>query len=352
VRRPNDAALQAATATIQRITGTVLAPGWGSCMGLEVEDGFKDAGPSEIVLAQGGVAGVLTVQLEKSSVGIAAPAIRTFLAEAEHTPYRGFAQLGIGTQALTDLALRDHLGLGPSEGGVRVTRVLPQGSAHGSLEVGDVLLGVAGVPVDASGWVTHAVHGKLPYSVLFTIDGRHPGDTVECTVLRGQQRRKVSVLLRGLHLGDEVVPAFNVDAAPEYSVQGGLVFEALTSAYLWTWGANWEQTAPPRLLIARELERSAATPGKKRVIILSHVLPDPANLGYEKLHDLIVASINGVAVQTIDDVRTAFLHPTGGFDVVELQAGQPVGRVVLDAAEVQAAQKRLQDAYGPALSGP
>ena len=97
--------------------------------------------------------------------------------------------------------------------------------------------------------------------------------------------------------------------------------------------------------------RATPTPGKKRIIILSHVLPDPANLGYEKLHDLIVTSINGVAVQTIDDVRSAFRRPAGGFDVVELQAGQPVRRVVLDATEVEAAQKRLQETYGPALSG-
>ncbi len=74
------------------------------------------------------------------------------------------------------------------------------------------------------------------------------------------------------------------------------------------------------------------------MIILSHVLPDPANLGSEKLHDLLVASINGVAAATIADVRAAFLHPKGGFDVVDLEPGQPVQRLVLDAGEVQAAQ--------------
>ena len=351
VRRPNDGAMQAAIGNVRSVTGAVLGPGWGSCLAMEMDEGFKDAGPSEIVLGREGVAGILTLHLEKSSIVTSSAAIRDFLAEAGHAPYRGFADTGVATHAIRDPALRDHLGLAATEGGIRVERVLPQGSAAGSLEVGDVILDVAGLPIDATGHLAHPVHGKVWFSTIFTLDGRRPGNTVELTILRGGQRRKVSITLKRVRTEDEKVPLLFQDEAPEYTVQGGLVFEALSAAYLWTWGTTWEQAAPPRLLVALTLERDAPTPGKKRVIILSHVLPDPANLGYEKTRDLIVSAINGVAVQTIDDVRSAFLHPAGGFDVVELQAGQYVRRIVLDAAEVEAARKRLTDTYGPALSG-
>ncbi len=352
VRRPADAAVQASTATIRTVTGVVLSPGWGMCLGLEIEEGFKDASGSEIVLTQAGVAGILTLQMEKSSIVTGSPALRYFLAEAARPQYRGFAELGISVQGLRDPQLREQLGLAAADGGIRVQKVFPNGSAAGHLEPGDVLLDVDGAPIDANGRIAFGEYGRVPFVLLLTAEGHYPGSVIEITVLRGQKRHKVSFALKRVRVEDPVVPTIFADREPEYAVHGGLVFQSLTQAYLWNWGPTWQQTAPPRLLIAPELSRLEPTPGKKRVIILSHVLPDPANLGYEKLRDLLVASINGVPVETINDVRSAFRHPAGAFDVVELQAGQRVRRLVLDAAQVEAAQGRLTETYGRALSAP
>jgi S1-C subfamily serine protease len=351
VRRPNDGNIEGAAATIQRVTTELIGPGWSGYPALDLIEGFKEPDTSDIVLAQGGVAGILTLPMDKRSLAASAPVLRDFLEEADHAPYRGFGGLGVSTQTLTDPALRDHLGLKPSDGGVRIISLLPEGGGAEALKVGDVLVAIGADTIDSSGLVVRREYGKIHFWSLFTLDGRRPGDAVECTVLRGGERQRVSVTLHRMRLQDQVVPSFILGGPPEYTVQGGFVFESLSGSYLSTWGKEWPQSAPMRLQIAYDMERSWPTPGRRRVVVLTQVLPDPANLGYERLRDVIVTSFNGVPVETIDSVRAAFRRPSGGFHVIELQAGQSVRRVVLDATQTDAANARLQEMYGPALAG-
>ncbi|HKC11136.1 MAG TPA: hypothetical protein VKI41_03655, partial [Vicinamibacteria bacterium] len=74
--------------------------------------------------------------------------------------------------------------------------------------------------------------------------------------------------------------------------------------------------------------------------------PDSANLGYQDLRDLIVSAVNGSRVGDLQDLRRAFASPRGGFQVVEFRPGQGPGRIVLDAAEVEAAAARIRAVYG------
>jgi hypothetical protein len=128
-------------------------------------------------------------------------------------------------------------------------------------------------------------------------------------------------------------------------VVGGLVFEELTRPYLMAWG-DWARRAPPRLLVA--VDREPDEEETRRVVILSSVLPDAANLGYQELRDQIVERVNGRPIGSLADLRQAFASPQGGFHVVELLAGQAAARLVLDAGEAEAAAERVREAYGVA----
>ena len=79
--------------------------------------------------------------------------------------------------------------------------------------------------------------------------------------------------------------------------------------------------------------------------MLTRVLADPATLGYQQLRELIVETVNGVRVRSLEELPSAFAHATGGFDVVTFAPGQPVSRIVLDAKEVAAANERLRGTY-------
>src|SRR3989441_7863107 len=62
-----------------------------------------------------------------------------------------------------------------------------------------------------------------------------------------------------------------------------------------------------------DLFRTTQTAGRRRVVLLTYVLPSAYNLGYGNLETLPVARINGRDVDSITDVDEAFQHPDGDF---------------------------------------
>jgi S1-C subfamily serine protease len=315
-----------------------------SLLTLDVSTSLDGAGESEVLVKDGRVVGLATGKQGETLSAIASPVLAQFLEEAAHEPYRGFARPGIAWQDLTNPALRAYLGLADDEGGVRLTRVVPHGSGAEVLESGDVVLEVAGARLDPTGQFEHPLYGKLLFPLLFT-EGRAPGDTIDLKILRRGERLTVTANLRRMLPEDERIPPYVTGRGPDYAVFGGLVFEDLTGPYLATWGEGGRR-APPRLLIANEREGAEASPEKPRLVLLSSVLPDPANLGYQDLRDLIVTGVNGISIGSLDDLRQAFAQPKGGFDVVEFLPGQGPSRIVLDAAEVEAAASRVLSIYG------
>jgi hypothetical protein len=115
--------------------------------------------------------------------------------------------------------------------------------------------------------------------------------------------------------------------------------------YLSTWG-DWMRRGPTRLLVAYDREGAEPTPESPRIVLLSSVLPDPCNLGYQDMRDLIVTSVNGVHIGRIEDLKRAFAEPHGPFHVVEFLPGQGPTRIVLDVAEAAAAAERIRTLYG------
>jgi hypothetical protein len=303
-----------------------------------------DAGDGDVVVADGQVVGLATSKSGETAAAIAAPVLRQFLASAASGHYGGFARAGIGWQELTNPSLRESLGLGADEGGVRLTRILPHGPAAGALEVGDVILEIGGVPLDPSGQFEHPIYGRQSFGLLLT-DGRSPGDSLDVRILRGGERRTVTLTLTRMPADADRVPAYVVGRGPDYAVLGGLVFQDLSGPYLSTWG-DFNRRAPPRLLIANERDGLRPTPDRPRIVLLTSVLPDAANLGYQDLRDLIVVRVNGRDVGELDDVRKAFRDPKGGFHVIEFLPGQGPTRIVLDAGEASASEARVTAAYG------
>jgi hypothetical protein len=212
------------------------------------------------------------------------------------------------------------------------------------LQDGDVLLEVDGIPLDETGQFEHPLYGKMSFPLLFT-EGHHPGDALPLRILRSGERRTVTMRLRPMRPEEDRVPPYIFGRGPEYAVYGGLVFQDLSGPYLATWG-DWPRRAPPHLLIAHDRDGAEPSPERPRIVLLTSVLPDSANLGYQDLRDLIVSAVNGSRVGDLQDLRRAFASPRGGFQVVEFRPGQGPGRIVLDAAEMEAAAARIRAVYG------
>jgi hypothetical protein len=297
-----------------------------------------------VVVADGSVVGLLTGRAGDTWSVIASPVLTRFVGDADGGEWRGFPRGGFGWQNLTNPDLRESLGLSGDEGGVRLVRVLPHGTLAGALRQGDVILEVAGVPIDPTGHYEHPIYGRMLFALLFS-DGRRPGDTIDIRVLRDGERLRVDVPLRRIRAEADKVPPYVYGHGPNYVVVGGLVFQELTVPYLSTFG-DWHRRGPPRLLIAQDREANMPSPERPRVVLLSSVLPDAANLGYERVRDVIVERVNGRTIGSMDDLREAFAHPEGRFHVVEFLPGLPPERLVLDVEEAKASEERIRAAYG------
>jgi hypothetical protein len=315
-----------------------------SLLTLDVTATMEGGGESEVVMAGEEVVGLATGKSGDQVAVMASPVLRQFLADAASGSYRGFARAGIGWQDLTNPDLRSALGLTSDEGGIRITRVLPHGSGADVLKPGDVILEIAGRPLDPTGQFDHPDFGRMAFPLLFS-DGRRPGDALPMKVLRDGQRMSVAVTLKRMVAEDDRIPPYVFGRGPDYAVEGGLVFQEMSGPYLSTWG-DWSRRAPPRLLIAYDREGAEPTPERPRIILLTSVLPDSANLGYQDLRDMIVDKVNGQPIGSMEDLRRAFAKPVGGFHVVEFLPGYMPGRIVLDAAEAEAAAERIRTAYG------
>lgn len=335
---------ETAEGNIRQVVVQDHSPGRTPLLSLDVSTSIESSGASDVVIAEDRIIGLATGKSESQLRVMGAPILRQFLDQAQSGSYRGFARHAFGWQSLTNPALRRYLGVPEGEGGLLVREILPKSSAAGVLRPGDVVLKLAGHPIDQSGKFDHPRYGKLFFSVLFT-DGRSPGESIEAVVLREKKQVTLQIPLRRLDPDSDVVPPYLNDRPPEYLVLGGLVFQALSKPYLETW-REWWKNAPLRMLVAYDQVGPFPPEGQPRIVVLSRVLPDPVNLGYQDLEPMIITAVNGRPATDLASVAAAWRDPVGGFQVIDVLPGQSTSRIVLDAQAAGEAEARIRALYG------
>jgi len=174
------------------------------------------------------------------------------------------------------------------------------------------------------------------------------GDSVALHVQRSGKPLTINVKLEHRAEEDYVVPPYNIDDPPYYYVLGGLIFQELSRQYLKEWGANWQKDAPQDFVYLDRFQSEIYPEGKRRVVILSQVLPANNTIGYDDFSYLVVQKVNGKEVHSIGDLAEAVKTPVNGFDVIET-ADDPK-QLELSVAEVAKEAEALQKNYGlPAL---
>ena len=81
-------------------------------------------------------------------------------------------------------------------------------------------------------------------------------------------------------------------------------------------------------------------------MIISRVLPDPANVGYDDVGNTIVIKANGRPIHSLAQFREAIKHPEGDFDVVRLLPGSGRGALIFDSRELKGINARIRQRYG------
>lgn len=300
-------------------------------------DAAINAGNSGGPVFKGGkVAGIAFQKLEHAEgIGeiVPAPIIRHFLSgipQGRHAQVPGF---GLATQNLENPCLRQVLGLGPSQSGVLVSAVFYGGSGWGVLEPRDVLMRVGDHRIANNGTVRYRERYRTLFDVV--LGGYHVGDTIPVVVLRRGKRLSREITLRPYC---ELVPRSQYDSTPRFLIFGGLVFQVLSRDLLSIWD-EWWRDAPAELL--HYYYSGIRTEEQREIVVLSKVLADEVNVGYEGFFNECVEKVNGITPRDLSHFVELL---ESAQDTVELLTSRH-GLVVLEVKAAKQSTKRILERY-------
>ena len=242
--------------------------------------------------------------------------LQAFLKDTADGKYDGFPSIGVGYTTTEDTHFRSWLGLTDEQGGLYLSRVLPGGSADAAgLKKGDVILKIDGQAIDRRGYYKHPEYGTLYWPHL--VRGSQPvGKSVPVTIQRDGGQKEIQVTLK--RPIDPLLPRHLYDKAPSFLIKGGLIFQELSQGYLRAYGKDWESKAPLNLL---DVFNNPADyeEGRRRVVVLTRVIPTEATIGYDRIGGRIVTQVNGKKIAGLPELAKILEEETeNGIHTIEI----------------------------------
>ena len=300
-------------------------------------------GWAEVMTVNGELVGLLTSHNRAEIQATPSPTLALFIQTANKLPYQGFAHRGFSWQRLNAPALREFHGLALDAPGILVNKVFAGGTGAGILQEGDILVQLGDYVIDPEGLISHPLYGSVlfPIAINDTID-----PVITARIIR--DGKPMELVMRRQRLADEDyrIRPHTFDRQIDYEVFGGLLLQELSLGYLKAWGKNWAERAPSRLVIEYALRsiRKADRP-IEHLVIVSKVLPDVTNLGFEGIGNSILTHANGKPVTSLAAFREAISESVRGYHVLKVQSGRGQRKLVFKADEIAGANRRISQLY-------
>ncbi|XP_074312217.1 protease Do-like 2, chloroplastic [Silene latifolia] len=280
---------------VSRIEVTSYAHGSSDLLGIQIDAAINPGNSGGPAFNDQGECIGIAFQVLRSddteNIGYVIPTtvVSHFLTDYERNgKYTGFPCLGVLMQKLENPALRSCLRV-PSNEGVLVRRVEPTSDAHSVLKEGDVIVSFDGVQVGCEGTVPFRSTERIAFRYL--ISQKFSGDIVELGVIRNGSLMKVQTALNPrVHL----VPYHIEGGQPSYLIVAGLVFTPLSEPLI---EEECEETMGLKLLT--KARYSLARFKGEQLVILSQVLANEVNIGYEDMGNQQVLKLNGKYIRNI-----------------------------------------------------
>ncbi|XP_058077873.1 protease Do-like 2, chloroplastic isoform X2 [Magnolia sinica] len=280
---------------VSRIEVTSYAHGATDLLGIQIDAAINpgnSGGPA--FNDQGeciGVAFQVYRSEEAENIGYVIPTtvVSHFLTDYEmNGKYTGFPCLGVLLQKLENPALRECLKVRSNEG-VLVRRVEPTSAANNVLKEGDVIVSFDDVHVGCEGTVPFRSTERIAFRYL--ISQKFQGDVAELGIIREGNHMKVQTVLNPrVHL----VPYHIEGGQPSYLIVAGLVFTPLSEPLI---DEECEDSIGLKLLA--KARYSLAKFKGEEIVILSQVLANEVNIGYEDMGNQQVLKFNGTRIRNI-----------------------------------------------------
>ncbi|KAL8159403.1 hypothetical protein V2J09_000940 [Rumex salicifolius] len=281
---------------VSRVEPTQYVHGASQLMAIQIDAAINPGNSGGPAIMGDKVAGVAFQNLSGAeNIGyiIPVPVIKHFISGVEdYGIYAGFCSMGLSCQSMENVQLREHFGMHSEMTGVLVSKINPLSDAHKILKRDDIIIAFDGVPIANDGTVPFRNRERITFDHLVSM--KKPDEKADVRVLRDGKELNLSITLRPLQ---PLVPVHQFDKLPTYYIFAGLVFIPLTQPYLHEFGEDWYNTSPRRLCECA-LKEQPKKPGEQ-LVILSQVLMDDINAGYERLAELQVKRVNGVEVDNL-----------------------------------------------------
>ncbi|KDP32493.1 hypothetical protein JCGZ_13418 [Jatropha curcas] len=281
---------------VSRVEPTQYVHGASQLMAIQIDAAINPGNSGGPAIMGNKVAGVAFQNLSGAeNIGyiIPVPVIEHFIAGVEENgKYVGFCSLGLSCQPTENIQLRKHFNMHPEMTGVFVSKINPLSDAYRIIRKDDIIMAFDDVPIANDGTVPFRNRERITFDHLVSM--KKPNETALLRIFREGKEHEFSITVRPLQ---PLVPVHQFDKLPSYYIFAGLVFVPLSQPYLHEYGEDWYNTSPRRLCerALRDLPKKAG----EQLVILSQVLMDDINAGYERLAELQVKEVNGVEIENL-----------------------------------------------------
>lgn len=324
---------------VSRIEVTTYAHSWMNLLTIQTDAAINPGNSGGPAIKDGKIIGVTFQSLTGGqNIGYIVPVmlVERFLTDIKDGHYDGIPVLGVDWQAMENDAFRKYYGMTADQSGVLVKDVIYGASAWGVIKPGDVLTSINGTAIANDGTVELRKGERV--MCVHTVSLYQSGALANLGIIRDGKPMRVTVRMKP---PVQLVPGPLYEKRPSYFIFGGLVFTVLTNNYLSMW--KWENVPTA---LKYQWEFGQPSEHQHEVVVLSSVLAHDINAGYHSFNGLIINRINGRKISSLADALDAFKTPQGGYHVIETDTDTDAsGRIVLDAAGVERANKEIMERF-------
>jgi hypothetical protein len=304
---------------------------------LKIDSSVTAAGYGEAAVAGNKLIGLVSQQAGDAVGAIPTSFISSILQARAAKTYTGLGYFDFTWDPVQNPLCLDYLKLPGPARGLIVKEIGLKPGVVSLIKPHDVILQIDGFDIDIEGNYHDPDYKKLS---LENLSSRNKWAGMDChfKIWRDGKEQDITYRLPKAEYSDELIPGQTFDQVPPYVLAGGFIFVPLTGDYLRSWGADWRQHAPFRLSY---YGMDKVTPEHPERVVLSQVLPNQINIGYESLRNTVIDEINGMKIKRIADVATALKSPVNGFDIFIFAPGEPTHEAVLDASALDDADQEI-----------
>lgn len=206
--------------------------------------------------------------------------------------------------------------------GVLVTDTFPGIGPAYNLFVGDIIIAINGKSIqDMNDWDRY---DRIMDLILRDGKGdlKPIGAVTKLKVFRNHQTREISYRLSGYKTDHFLIPDQAPGRNPLYLIVGGFFFTELTTSYLKEFGNEYRLKSEKKLVYLADFYQKKNHPVRERIVILSRVFPLEGNVGYQEFQDLILETVNGVRITSLDTLRKVLENEQRGYFAFEFSGGK------------------------------